>query len=565
MSNSKIKIAFYQFNPTVGDLVSNTEKILTCCSLARKAGADLFILPELALCGYPPEDLLLRPEFHQQVQRQIDQMLMFSGITILLPCPILENGLCYNSVLVIRDGLILGRADKQNLPNYGVFDEKRYFTSGTNGANNCLVFKCKDTMVGVLICEDMWVESPALTLAKAGAEVICVVNASPYEATKYQERLSIAKSRVTETKLPLLYVNMVGGQDELVFDGATFALNNVLADNGNGVLEPKIVMQTNAFEESLEYVDFDKTTKEFNQHNELTPRNVKYPKLEECIYKALQYGVHDYVIKNNFKGVVLGLSGGVDSALTLAIAVDALGVNNVMCLMMPSKYTTEISIACARDMVQRLGVRYEEIPIMPVFERFNEQLAPIFAGRTADITEENLQARVRGTLLMAVANKFGYLVLTTGNKSEIAMGYATLYGDMAGGFAVLKDVLKTTVYKLCHYRNGLSVIAADGLTNIIPESIISRAPTAELKDNQTDQDTLPPYDILDQVVPLLVEDRLSSNEIIAMGFDPHHVEKIATLLEFNEYKRRQAPVGPKVSRVAFARDWRYPITNRFKF
>ncbi len=456
------------------------------------------------------------------------------GITMLIGCPYNENGLIYNSVFAILDGEIIGRYDKQCLPNYGVFDEKRYFTPGTKP----LILQIQNTKVGVIICEDMWHKSPSLLYKDV--DLLCVLNASPFERNKHHERLILAAQRVEDIGIPLIYVNQNGGQDELIFDGASFAINP------NGA----IAMQLPAFEEKLSYL-------EYNGTNLSSGEIVNYPNDIESIYQALVLGVSDYINKNGFEGVVLGLSGGIDSALTLAIAVDALGHDRVMAIMMPSKYTADISIDDSREMVKRLQVRYEEIVISPVFEQFQNSLQGIFSGYKSDTTEENLQARIRGTLLMAVSNKLGFLVLTTGNKSEMTTGYATLYGDMAGGYAVLKDVLKTDVYRLSNYRNSIS--------EVIPKRIITRAPSAELRENQTDQDALPDYATLDAIIHKMVECGVSSRDIVISGFEESTVSKVANLLKVNEYKRRQAAIGPKVSKVSYSKDWRYPITNKFKF
>ncbi|MBP9742395.1 MAG: NAD+ synthase [Burkholderiales bacterium] len=536
-----LKIAVYQFNPLVGDWTGNADKLITKAIEAQQNGCDLFISSELALCGYSPEDLLLRPDFYSQLSLQLERFKELSGITMLIGCPYRENDLNYNSVFVIRDGLILGRYDKSILPNYGVFDEARYFESGIEP----FVFTCSGVKIGVLICEDVWQSAPALLAAKAGSELLCVLNASPYDIDKQNRRLRVANARVSETGLPLIYVNQYGAQDDLVFEGASFALN----------ADQELIMQLPVFVEKLAYMDYIKTGKVIGT---IEPENITtYPLEIESIYGALVIAVRDYINKNKFSGVVLGLSGGIDSALTLAIAYDALGPDRVMAVMMPSKYTADISVNDSRDMVKRLGIRYEEIAISPIFNQFQSQLDEVFNGLAKDTTEENLQARIRGTILMAISNKLGYLVLTTGNKSEMATGYATLYGDMAGGFAPLKDVLKTQVYQLSMWRNQIS--------DIIPKRIITRAPSAELRENQTDQDTLPDYAILDQIITLLVDELCSCSEIIQRGFTPDVVYKVAHLLKVNEYKRHQAPVGPKISMRAFARDWRYPITNHFEY
>ena len=532
--NHIIKIAAYQFNPIVGGLSTNTDRLMSAIHTAKANCADLFITSELSICGYPPEDLLYRNSFYTECFKMLERFKSIYGITMLIGCPYTENGLIYNSVFAISDGEIIGRYDKQCLPNYGVFDEQRYFRAG----DKPLILQIKNTKVGVIVCEDMWHKDPSLLYKDV--DLLCVLNASPFERNKHQERLNLARQRVIDIAVPLIYVNQTGGQDELVFDGASFAINH----------DGAIAMQLPEFEEKLSYVEYNSGKLSLGEiatyHNDI-----------ESIYQALVLGVRDYIDKNGFKGVVLGLSGGIDSALTLAIAVDALGYDRVMAIMMPSKYTADISISDSRDMVNRLQVRYEEIVINPIFEKFQNSLQNIFSGHDSDTTEENLQARIRGTLLMAISNKFGFLVLTTGNKSEMTTGYATLYGDMAGGYAVLKDVLKTDVYRLSNYRNSIS--------EIIPQRIITRAPSAELRENQTDQDSLPDYDILDAIIHKMVECSESSSDIIQSGFDEVTVNKVAYLLKANEYKRRQAAIGPKISNKAYAKDWRYPITNKFKF
>jgi len=533
--NKLLKIAVYQMNSIVGDLDGNTEKLINHINQAKLNNADIFIAPELAICGYPPEDLLLRRDFYLRSKEQIDRLLLIDGIIMIIGCPYRIGTDNFNSLLVLSNGNILGRYDKMLLPNYGVFDECRYFTPGVSS----LVFPVNGVNCGVVICEDMWDSVPIAEAKEFGAELVLVANASPFEQDKHEERLQVARYRVEENGLPIIYLNQVGGQDELVFDGASFALNAA----GN------MVYQASAYCESLDYLSFS--------HGELNQGSIlAYPVTEARIYAALKLALNDYVGKNGFKGIVLGLSGGIDSALTLAIAVDALGADRVMAVMMPSQYTAEISVVDSREMVDVLKVSYEEIMIKPMFDQFIDSLAPVFNNMQTDTTEENLQARIRGNLLMAISNKLGYLVVTTGNKSEMTTGYATLYGDMAGGFALLKDVTKTQVYELSKWRNTQG--------KIIPERIITRAPSAELRDNQCDQDSLPDYAILDAILVDLIENNLSVTEIVAKGFISTDVDKVARLLKFNEYKRRQAAVGPKISRVSFGKDWRYPNTNKFR-
>lgn len=573
-----IKIAIHQFNPIIGDLDTNVNAIIAAVLVAKDNHCDLFITSELAICGYPPEDLLLRDEFYIASSVALQKLLQIKGITIVCGCPYrcdvdtnkqnkyqynqnqyTQATRSFNSAFVIRDGVILNRYDKQVLPNYGIFDECRYFIPG----DVPLVFNCNGVNVGIIICEDMWNNSPAIATANTGAEILCVLNASPYEIGKHEQRLSIARNHVKETNIPLIYVNQVGGQDELVFDGASFALDK----------NSELCLQLSAFTPEIGYIDYsvlmDSHALEDDRKSSLRGKAGQsnlitlYPERLESIYNALVLAVRDYINKNGFKGVVLGLSGGIDSALVLALAFDALGCDRVMAVMMPSQYTADISNIDAQDMITRLGVRSTTIAIEPMFDQFKQSLAPTFTEMnsavtaSSDTTFENLQARTRGVLLMAISNKLGYLVLTTGNKSEIATGYATLYGDMAGGFAPLKDVSKTLVYELSNFRNSISAI--------IPNRIIMRPPSAELRENQTDQDSLPDYAILDQIIELLVEDGLSAVEIVARGFAKDVVKKTAHLLKMSEYKRKQAAIGPKISTKAFGKEWRYPITNKFNF
>ncbi len=529
-----MRIALAQFNPVVGDIAGNTRKILDLAKAAMADGADILVTPELALTGYPPEDLLLRPHFYHSCNAAMDELLELDGITLVIGHPVRIGTDCFNAATVLRDGNRLGQYHKMLLPNNEVFDECRYFTPGASP----LVFPHGDINVGVLICEDIWSVDPASELADAGADLIVVLNASPFHRNKIESRHQVVKYRIEETGLPVAYVNLTGGQDELVFDGASFAMNR----------QGQCVAQAPSHEEALlciDYVDGD-----FSATTRAT-----LPDALESVYRTLVTGVRDYIGKNGFPGVLLGLSGGIDSALTLAIAVDALGADKVHAVMMPSRYTADISVDDSREMVRRLGVKYDEIAIWPMYEAFTAALAPSFAGLAEDTTEENLQARIRGMLLMALSNKTGKLVLTTGNKSEMTTGYCTLYGDMAGGFAVLKDVAKTLVFELSRWRNRE--------VEIIPERIITRPPSAELRPDQTDQDSLPPYEILDAIMQGYMEENRSAEEIIAAGYAEADVRKVVRLLKINEYKRRQAPVGPRITQRSFGKDWRYPITNRF--
>lgn len=530
-----MKIALAQINPTVGDLAGNLELILAAAREAQATGADILLTPELALTGYPPEDLLLRPSFLAECRKMIARLIdEVDGITLVVGYPFGDTQECFNSAIVIRDGHVLGRYEKMLLPNDTVFDEVRYFSPGASP----LVFEQNGIKIGIAICEDIWDVDPVSAAADEGAQLMLVLNASPYHKAKQHTRLDIAAARVDETNIPLIYCNLVGGQDELVFDGHSFALNS----------RGELVLQLPAFESSVDYVTY--------QDGDLLPGTLSADLCEEAsVYQALVTGVRDYIGKNRFPGILLGLSGGVDSALTLAIACDALGADKVHAVMMPSRYTADISVTDSRDMIGRLGCAYSEIEIWPMYEAFMAGLEPHFTGRPMDATEENLQSRIRGTLLMGLSNKTGKLVLTTGNKSEMTTGYATLYGDMAGGFAVLKDVAKTLVYRLCTWRNSVS--------EIIPERIITRPPSAELRPDQKDQDSLPPYDILDAILQAYVEENLSRAEIVSQGYAQEDVDRVVRLLCINEYKRRQAPVGPRVTHRAFGKDWRMPITNRF--
>jgi len=532
-----MKLAIAQINCIVGDLDGNAAKILDYCLRARDAGATLLITPELALTGYPAEDLLLREDFYQATDDTLARLAQsVSGITLLVGHPAQQEGDHFNAASVIRDGKIVATYHKQKLPNYSVFDEVRYFEKG----NAPLVFDHEGVRVGVVICADVWEPEPAIRARQAGAQLLLALNASPYHLEKQHTRYEVLRERVRETALPIVYANLVGGQDELVFDGASFVLD------AQGLL----MYQMAAFEEAMGLVEFNGAEP---QAGELAPE----ASLESAVYKALCLGVHDYIAKNGFPGVVLGLSGGIDSALTMAIAVDALGADRVRAVMMPSRFTAGISQNDAAQMAETLGVHYTELPIEHLFETFLETLSGEFEGLPFDLAEENLQARIRGTLLMALSNKFGSIVLTTGNKSEMGVGYSTLYGDMAGGFSVLKDVPKTMVYRLSHYRNSLAPV--------IPPRIISRPPSAELRHNQTDQDSLPPYEILDAIMEAYVEYDRSPAEIAAMGFRREDIRRVVTLIDRNEYKRRQAPVGVRITHRGFGKDRRYPITSRYKY
>lgn len=531
-----MKIAIAQLDFAVGDLNGNAARIIAAANEARAQGASLLVTPELALTGYPPEDLLLREDFFAAGQQALrDLAAKVQGIALLVGHPHSLHGQRYNAASLLRDGKVEASYFKHVLPNHSVFDEVRYFEKGSKP----LVFELEGVRFGVNICADVWEPDPALLACQQGAQVLLALNASPYHLEKQTTRYETLRQRIRQTVMPALYVNQVGGQDELVFDGASFAMD----DQG------AVVAQWPAFEEIIGFI-------ELQEAGFLSGLMVPEPGLEASVYQALCLGVRDYVNKNGFPGVVLGLSGGIDSALTLAIAVDALGVDRVRTVMMPSEFTADISLIDAREMADNLGVRHDEMAIKPVFESFLQTLAEEFKGLPFDLTEENLQARIRGTLLMALSNKFGSIVLTTGNKSEMAVGYSTLYGDMAGGFAVLKDVPKTLVYRLAEYRNGISPV--------IPQRIITRAPSAELRHNQADQDSLPPYEVLDAIVEMYVEDDCSPAEIMAAGYDEQDVKRVITLIDRNEYKRRQAPVGVRITHRGFGKDRRYPITSGYR-
>lgn len=530
-----LSIAIAQMNPVVGDLRGNAAAIAAFALDAKARGADILLVPELALCGYCPEDLLLRDDFYRDCYLALEDMAdEVRGITMVIGYPQKMGQERFNAAAVIRDGRWLTHYQKMLLPNDSVFDEVRYFTPG---ASSC-VFEQNGVQIGILICEDIWDVTPASEAMECGAELLMVLNASPYHMAKQQERLAVVQQRVEETGLPIIYANLVGGQDELVFDGGSFALNR----------SGSLVAQLPMFEETWAILSYREGDLE---QQDILPE----PPLLEATYRALVTGVRDYIRKNRFPGVLLGLSGGIDSALTLAIAVDALGAASVQAVMMPSQYTADMSVQDSREMVETLGVHYSEIAIRPMYDQFVEALSGEFAGLEADTTEENIQARVRGTLLMAMSNKTGRLVLTTGNKSEMAVGYCTLYGDMAGGFAVLKDVKKTLVYQLANYRNSLS--------DCIPQRIIDRPPSAELRPDQTDQDSLPPYEVLDAIMEAYVEQNRSPENIIQLGFGEADVRRVIKLIKVNEYKRRQAPVGIRITGRAYGKDWRYPITTRY--
>ena len=547
---SAVKVSIAQINALVGDLSGNAQRVLEAARLAHAAGAQVLLTPELVLTGYPPEDLLLRPSFIascDQVLKDLRTSLAsLTGLHVVVGHVTSQNGLLRNAASVLVDGTVLGTYFKRELPNYAVFDEQRYFAAGEQP----FTFSVAGVCFGVNICEDIWFDAAPEAAAQQGAHTLLVLNASPYNLGKYVQRLEVARRCVSRTGCSLVYANLVGGQDELTFDGASFAMDP------SGALVNRLPEYTSAL--SLIEVSGDGTIAACVSTAAGLVTQALAPELsvEAQVWQALTTCLADYVKKNGFRTVILGLSGGIDSAVVMAIAVDALGAENVHAVMMPSRYTADISQIDARDMVKRLGVGYEEIAIADLAASFDQVLSPMFAGKALDATEENIQARLRGMLLMALSNKFGHLVLTTGNKSELSTGYCTLYGDMAGGFAVLKDVAKTLVYRLARWRNVQS--------EVIPERIITRPPSAELRPDQTDQDNLPEYDVIDGIIERYVEQNQSAAQIVAAGFERAAVEQIVRLIRINEYKRKQSPPGPRITGRAYGRDWRYPLSNGFR-
>jgi len=551
-----LQICTAQLNFVVGDMAGNAQKIIQAARQAYERGARLVLTPELSICGYPAEDLLLRPAFiaacDDAVKTVARELAGLKGLHVVVGHPVggdersksVQVQRRLNAASVLSEGKVLETYAKRELPNYQVFDERRYFTPGRGSC----VFQVEGINVGLLICEDAWFEEPAQLARESGAHLLVVINASPFHVGKSGERVARMAERARAVGLPIVYAHMVGGQDEVVFDGGSFAVG---ADGALAGRAP-------SFHEELFCVHVDGAPGQVTVQGPMAPEREP----EADLWDALVLGVRDYVGKNGFPGVLLGLSGGIDSALVLAIAVDALGKEKVRAVMMPSPYTADISWIDARDMAARLGVRYDEISITPQFEAFKAALAREFAGLAEDTTEENIQARIRGVLLMALSNKFGSIVLTTGNKSEMATGYCTLYGDMAGGFAVIKDVFKTMVFRLARWRNQHDPYGTGA--NPIPERIITRPPSAELRPGQVDQDSLPPYEVLDAILSRYMEDDQGIDQIVAEGFDRAIVERVARLVRINEYKRRQAPVGIRVSHRGFGKDWRYPITGKFR-
>ena len=560
-----LKICVAQLNFVVGDMTGNARRIVEAARSAHAGGAQLLVTPELALCGYAAEDLFLRPAFIDACDDALKAIASdtadLKGLHIVVGHPARRQGdtgmrnrsvsvaSLYNAASVVCEGRIVHTYAKRELPNYQVFDERRYFVPGSD---TC-VFEVLDSAgrsakLGLLICEDAWFDEPAAEARAAGAEVLVVINASPFHAGKGGEREATMRERARAVGLPLVYAHLVGGQDEIVFEGRSFVLGP----------EGELAGRAISFEEAL----FDIAMTRAGGGWQIQAGTDRPHSLEADLWHALVLGVRDYLGKNGFPGALLGLSGGIDSALVLAIAVDALGKDRVRAVMMPSPYTADISWMDAREMASRLGVRYDEIAIAPEFESFRTSLKPLFEGRPEDTTEENLQARIRGTLLMALSNKFGSIVLTTGNKSEMATGYCTLYGDMAGGFAVIKDVAKTMVFRLARWRNAHDPYGTGA--NPIPERIITRPPSAELRPDQKDQDSLPEYEVLDAIIERYMENDRSPDQIVAEGYPQADVDKVVRLIRINEYKRRQAPIGIRVTHRSFGKDWRYPITSRYR-
>lgn len=534
-----LTLSIAQLNPIVGSFRHNIQLILEAIEQAKQEGADVVVFPELVITGYPPEDLLFRPAFIAKVEDALETIAKATDdITAIVGAPLQRNGALYNTACVLQNGKSIAEYAKQHLPNYRVFDEKRYFTA----ASENVVVEIAGHQVGLLICEDIWMPEPIEALAQQDTEAVIVINASPFRVNKTQERLDMLATRANDHQLPIAYVNLVGGQDDLIFDGESLVVNH----KGQLVYQAP-TLEAGVYTQVLPLAHAGEVCQLRDTH----PHTL--------VYNALVLGVKDYVNKNGFPGIMLGLSGGIDSALTLAIAVDALGAENVEAVMMPFRYTADISIEDARKQANKLGVKYREIPIEPIFNSFMTALVDEFANLERDVTEENLQARSRGVLLMAMSNKLGKMLLATGNKSEMSVGYATLYGDMAGGFAPLKDVFKTLVYDLSRYRNQLG----DG--EIIPDRVITRPPSAELAPDQIDEDSLPPYDILDAILCYFIEEYKSAEDIIALGYDSETVQRVTNLVLLSEYKRRQSAPGIRITKRAFGKDRRYPITSHYRY
>jgi len=547
----RFRIALAQLNPVMGDIHGNLGKARAARAEAANAKADVILFSELFIVGYPPEDLVLKPALQSDAREAVEKFAKDTadgGPAVLIGAPWVDNDKLYNAFLYLDGGKVAGRTFKYDLPNYGVFDEKRVFAAGPLPGP----FNIRGVRVGVPVCEDIWTSEVTECLAETGAEILAVPNGSPFEAGKEDVRANLIAARVTETGLPLIYLNQVGGQDELVFDGGSVVVN---ADLSTAIVMP-------SWQESVVISDWTRKGAKF-----VCAAGVRAPGEERShsVYHAMMLGLRDYVNKNRFPGVVLGLSGGIDSALSAAVAVDALGKDRVRCVMLPSKYTSKDSLEDAAECAKLLGVSYDSVPIEGVVEAFGAALAPTFSNRRVDTTEENIQSRARGVILMAISNKFGPMVLTTGNKSEMSVGYATLYGDMCGGYNVLKDIYKTEVFHLARWRNQFQPNGSLGPAGrVIPERIITKPPTAELRENQKDEDSLPPYEMLDGILECLVENEMTFEDTCAKGYHPATVKRIEQLLYVSEYKRRQAPPGVKISARNFGRDRRYPITNAFR-
>jgi NAD+ synthase len=547
-----LRISLAQFNPTVGDVAGNADLVRKARRQAAADQADLVMLTELFLCGYPPEDLVLKPAFQQACRAATEALAAETadgGPAILLGTPWVEDGRLYNAVALLDGGKVAATRFKADLPNYGVFDEKRVFSAGGNQSP----VNFRDVRLGLPICEDIWGSEVVECLAESGSDILLVPNGSPYEHDKRDVRTTLAKRRIEENGRPIVYLNQIGGQDEVVFDGSSFVMN------GDG----KVVALMPAFAEAQTMTTW---RREGNNGWVCDPGLMApQPGAIEGVYQAMMLGLRDYVNKNRFPGILLGLSGGIDSAISAAVAVDALGADKVRAFMLPSPYTSADSVEDAAKCADLLGIVHDTVSIEPAMHAFAEMLRDVFAGRGQDVTEENVQSRIRGVSLMAISNKLGHMLLTTGNKSEMSVGYATLYGDMCGGYSVLKDIYKTMVYRLCEWRNAhrpADALGPDG--PVMPTRVITKAPTAELKPNQTDQDSLPPYEILDGILECLIEEEMTVDEIVAKGFDRATVLRVWRMLDLAEYKRRQAPPGVKITSRAFGRDRRYPITNGFK-
>jgi len=547
----RFRIALAQLNPVMGDIHGNLTRARAARAEAAKARADVILFPELYIVGYPPEDLVLKPALQSDAREAIEKFALDTaddGPAVLVGAPWVENDKLYNAFLLLDGGKIVGRTFKYDLPNYGVFDEKRVFAAGPLPGP----FSIRGVRVGVPICEDIWTSEVTECLAETGAEILAVPNGSPFEAGKEDVRANLIAARISETRLPLIYLNQVGGQDELVFDGGSTVVN---ADLSTAIVMP-------SWQESVVMSEWTRKGATW-----VCAQGVRAPgeQRSHSVYHAMMLGLRDYVNKNRFSGVVLGLSGGIDSALSAAVAVDALGRDRVRCVMLPSRYTSKESLDDAAECAGLLGAPYDTVEIEGVVEALGKSLGPLFAGKRVDTTEENIQSRARGVILMAISNKFGPMVLTTGNKSEMSVGYATLYGDMCGGYNVLKDIYKTEVFRLARWRNQFVPFGALGPNGrVIPERIITKAPTAELRANQKDEDSLPPYEMLDGILECLVENEMTFEDTCAKGYHPATVKRIEQLLYVSEYKRRQAPPGVKISARNFGRDRRYPITNAFR-